>query len=235
MYRNKKVIWNVPKDPYKCLWLTNSSGIVREDWTNKCETPIVFLDIDGVMNNSDWAEALHRSRTEPESEDNPKYPIWYHEWCDVTSVDALKKFCNAFGFMIVITSSWRKNNIFDTLKELSKIYGFRTLFPYIIGQTNRLNIKKTCGKSWIRGDEIKVWCDGFEPSWYGILDDDNDVLPEQKNHFYQVDPEHGLHENELLAFKCKFNKIHKRAWKEKFDFSFGKKVLTYNYNTKSYE
>lgn len=233
-YRNKKTHYIYPKDPYKCLWVTTSSGIVREDWKKKCETPIIFLDIDGVMNSGDWAEKIAHRNDAQDINDDP-IPIWYHPWCDVHSVRALKEFCDAHGFMIVISSSWRKSNIFDTIKELEKVYGFKSLFPYIIGQTNRLCIGKTGGKSWTRGDEIKMWCDEFEPAWYGILDDDKDMLPEQMKHFYQVDAEHGLHEQELLEFKNKFNNMHKKAWKEKFNFSFGERILTYNYTAKKYE
>ena len=232
-YRNHKSTFVVPKDPFKCLWLTTSSGIAREDFKKKCDTPIIFLDIDGVMNNGSWAEKIS-GRSNVHDLGDP-IPIWYHPWCDVNSVSDLKRFCDMYGFMIVISSSWRYNNIFDTINGMRKMYGFKSLFPYIVGQTCRLNIGKTGGKSWIRGDEIKCWVDEFEPSWYGILDDDQDFLPEQKKHFYRVDAEYGLHENELLEFKIKFNKIHKKAWKEKFDFSFGPRVLTYNYNTKEYE
>lgn len=231
-YRNRKSTFVYPKNPYKRAWVTSYAGIVCEEWKEKCETPIIFLDIDGVMNSGDWANTLYESKNNPEAE---HYPIWYHEWCDVTSVQALKDFCDKTGFMIVITSSWRGSNIFETFDNLTKVYGFRKLFPYIIGQTFRLNIGRTGGKSWIRGDEIKVWCDEYKPSWYGILDDDGDMLPEQEKHFLKINAEHGLHEEELLKFQCKMSRIHKRAWKEKFDFSFGNKIMMYNYNTKKYE
>ena len=202
----------MPKDPLKCRWVTTSFGIAREDFNKKCDTPIIFLDIDGVMNNSIWTDKIS-GKTNVHDLENP-IPISYHPWCDVNSVSDLKRFCDVYGFMIVISSSWRHHNIFDTFNEMKKVYGFKALFPYIVGQTCRLNIGKTSGKSWIRGDEIKCWVDEFWPSWYGILDDDQDVLPEQEKHFYRVDSLYGLHEKELSEFKIKFDKIHKKAWKE---------------------
>lgn len=70
-----------------------------------------------------------------------------------------------------------------------------------------------------------------------IVDDDIDMLIEQFPRFIQTDPEHGLTDDDLIKLKCHFEKIHykKKAWKEKFDFSFGDRILMYNYNTKSYE
>ena len=70
-----------------------------------------------------------------------------------------------------------------------------------------------------------------------IVDDDTDMLIEQFPRLIQTDPEHGLTDNDLIKLKCHFLKIQhkKKAWKEKFDFSFGNRILMYNYNTKKYE
>lgn len=73
-----------------------------------------------------------------------------------------------------------------------------------------------------------------------IVDDDTDMLIEQFPRLIQTDPEHGLTYDNLIKLKCHFFfflKIQhkKEAWKEKFDFSFGDRILMYNYTTKSYE
>ena len=53
-YRNNNPVFMYPKDPKKRMWLTNYAGIVDADWKEKCCTPIIFLDIDGVLNSGDW-------------------------------------------------------------------------------------------------------------------------------------------------------------------------------------
>lgn len=60
-YRNNNPVFMYPKDPKKRMWLTNYAGIVDADWKEKCCTPIIFLDIDGVLNSGDWAEELYKN------------------------------------------------------------------------------------------------------------------------------------------------------------------------------
>ena len=42
-------------------------------------------------------------------------------------------------------------------------------------------------------------------------------------------------DDDLNKKKNQLALIGKKAWKEKFDFSFGDRILMYNYTTKSYE
>ena len=225
-YRNNNSVFMYPKDPKKRMWLTNYAGIVDADWKEKCCTPIIFLDIDGVLNSGDWAEELYKNP-------NPNY----HNFCDPKAVDMLIEFLQSTGFMLVLSSSWRRSgNIYETFKSLDSIPYLNKISPYIIGQTCRLNLGRTNGKRWCRGDEIKVWVDEFKPSYYMIIDDDTDMLMEQFPRLIQTDPEHGLTYDDLIKLKCHFLKIqYKKAWKEKFDFSFGDRILMYNYTTKKYE
>jgi hypothetical protein len=225
-YRNNNPVFMYPKDPKKRMWLTNYAGIVDADWKEKCCTPIIFLDIDGVLNSGDWAEELYKNP-------NPNY----HNFCDPKAVDMLIEFLQSTGFMLVLSSSWRRSgNIYETFKSLDSIPYLNKISPYIIGQTCRLNLGRTNGKRWCRGDEIKVWVDEFKPSYYMIVDDDTDMLIEQFPRLIQTDPEHGLTYDDLIKLKCHFSKIqYKKGWKEKFDFSFGDRILMYNYTTKKYE
>lgn len=210
-YCNKIANYIYPRNPNKRIWLTNYAGIVDADWKEKCSTPIIFLDIDGVLNSGDWAEELYKNP-------NPKYS----EFCDPKAVDMLIEFLQLTGFLLVLSSSWRKTgNILETFKTLDNVPYLNKLSPYIIGQTCRLNIKRTNGNRWCRGDEIKVWVDEFKPSYYMIIDDDTDMLKGQIPRFIQTNPEHGLTYDDLIKLKCHFEKIqHKKAWKEKFEFSF---------------
>ena len=68
-----------------------------------------------------------------------------------------------------------------------------------------------------------------------IVDDDTDMLIEQFPRLIQTDSEHGLTDDDLVKLKNQLALIRKKAWKEKFDFSFGDRILMYNYNKKKYE
>ena len=176
------------------------------------------------MNSGDWTEELYK---------NPNYK--YSNFCDPKAVDRLIEFLQSTGFMLVLSSSWRMSDIYETFKSLDRIPYLNKISPYIIGQTCRLNLDRTNGKRWCRGDEIKVWVDEFKPSYYMIVDDDTDMLIEQFPRLIQTDPEHGLTDDDLVKLKNQLALICKKAWKEKFDFSFGDRILMYNYTTKSYE
>jgi hypothetical protein len=60
-------------------------------------SPIVFLDVDGVLNHSDWYEHLR-----------PRYgttaPV---DWLDPACVARLDRLCRATGAAVVVSSSWR--------------------------------------------------------------------------------------------------------------------------------
>ena len=108
-YRNNNPVFIYPKNPKKRIWLTNYAGIVDADWKEKCCTPIIFLDIDGVLNSGDWAEELYKNP-------NPNY----HNWCDPKAVDRLIEFLQSTGFMLVLSSSWRRSgNIYETYKSIN--------------------------------------------------------------------------------------------------------------------
>lgn len=136
-YRNNNnPVFIYPKNPKKRMWLTNYAGIVDANWKEKCCTPIIFLDIDGVLNSGDWAEELYKNP-------NPNY----HNFCDPKAVDMLIEFLQSTGFMLVLSSSWRRSgNIYETFKSLDSIPYLNKISPYIIGQTCRLNLGRTNGK-----------------------------------------------------------------------------------------
>lgn len=226
VYRNKTGNYIYPKNPNKRNWLLNYAGIVDADWKEKNLTPIIFLDIDGVLNSEDWVEELRKNP-------NPDYS----DLCDPKAVDRLVEFLQLTGFLIVLSSSWRRTgNILKTYKSLDNVPYLNKLSPYIIGQTCRLNVGRTGGKSWCRGDEIKVWVDEFKPTYYMIIDNNADMLPEQSPRFVHVCSRHGLTDDDLKILRSKLERIqYKKAWKEKFDFSFGNRILIYNYNTNSFE
>lgn len=150
---------------------------------------IVVLDIDGVIAIPD--EEAEEWRLNKECQDNLEYIIKH--------TDA----------KIVISSSWRKHTLEETI-TLMREKGFR-FHDRIIGITIRAYhyIDKTqkIHLSIPRGVEIKQWIDTHIHSdngvnfsrkkigqdyIYVILDDDSDMLLEQKDYFIQTKSFQGL-------------------------------------------
>ncbi len=91
---------------------------------------------------------------------------------------------------VVLSSSWRH------CKESIKVVERRVVPIFdITPDTN------TC-----RGDEIKAWLDTHpEVTQYAILDDDNDMLPEQLPNFFQTSWEVGITEEIMNNIIKHFN------------------------------
>jgi len=157
---------------------------------------IIFLDIDGVIATLDYT----------------KNGIWdLNPKCQKLLGEILEK----TGAKIVLSSSWRKNNLEET-KDYMKSKGF-WFVDEIVGITIRayhyLDKNKKIHLSIPRGVEIKQWIDTHVHSengknWkkkkigkdynYVILDDDSDMLLEQVNYFIKVDGIKGLSEEDTL-------------------------------------
>ena len=134
---------------------------------------ILFLDIDGVLNSEDWYENSYK-RGELNDDLDP----------------VLVKRLNKLDCEVVISSSWGCNDG-QTWKALRR-KGFNLK---VIGYTEHYEI----GSDWIvRGNSIKKWLEeniGYDYNKkcrYAILDDDGDMLLEQKDHFVQTDFRHGV-------------------------------------------
>lgn len=149
----------------------------------------IFLDFDGVITNKE-----------------SKYKL------DKQSCNLLGKIIEETDAKIIITSSWRKSTLEDTIKYLNTTSFFVPFeFPYldrIIGQTIRAyHYIHGIHLGIPRGLEIKQWIDtnihsdngknyilkkiGIDYQ-YVILDDDNDMLLEQRNNFIKTDSYRGL-------------------------------------------
>lgn len=148
----------------------------------------IFLDIDGVIATPDtiengmWALSMKRQIL-------------------------LGKILEKTNAKIVLSSSWRKHTVKDTI-----LYMIDQGFKYhdeIVGITIRAYhyIEKGIHLSIPRGVEIKQWLDAHVHSnngkdfnrkklnvdfTYCIIDDDNDMLLEQKDYFIKTNSEIGL-------------------------------------------
>lgn len=145
---------------------------IKPYWNN---LKIIFLDFDGVVSVPETGWVLSDRHLE-----------------------RVKKICDETGAKIVISSSWRRKSVVETMK---KIYGqdanvvtCNSLLNinYVIGVTERLGPAS-------RGKEIKKWLDehpGMER--YVILDDDDfDMLPEQKPFLIQTDWAGGIEDEDV--------------------------------------
>lgn len=145
---------------------------------------IVFLDFDGVITTlkSNWTI------------DNEK-------------VELVKQICDATGAKIVISSSWRRYTLEQTIEAITTqetVYGHNP-FPYpeyIVGITSKMfGLKyadeKTC-YSLCRGVEIDRWLWEHEDVInYVILDDDSDMLLSQKKHFIKTHALRGISKRDV--------------------------------------
>lgn len=133
---------------------------------------ILFLDIDGVLAGFDWLKDWKNNA----------------DFLDPKLVQKL----NTIDCDIVISSSWGYNG--GKTAELLKQKGLK--LP-IIGYTEHFEI----GCDWIvRGNSIKKWlCDNMESTnfQYVIVDDDSDMLLEQKEHFVQTNVETGITDDNI--------------------------------------
>ena len=128
---------------------------------------ILFLDIDGVLNSEKYYQ---KGKT------NLSYPL-----CDIDpeAVKLVNKIVEKTGCKIVLSSSWRING----LEECNNIFE-KVGLPKIYDITP-IHLVRGC-----RGEEIQEWLDTHKIESYVIVDDDNDMLPNQI--FVQTNDYEGL-------------------------------------------
>ena len=149
---------------------------------------VIFLDIDGVLNTNWWYTQMDRN--------TPKDKYGYA--FDPKAVANLKRIVEETGADIVISSSWKCLG----LTQMEEMWNDRNLPGKIIGITpnsvsDELLLHADIDSMelfHIRGEEIKEWLTkhGKRVSNYAIIDDMDNMLPEQQSHFVQTNPEVGI-------------------------------------------
>jgi hypothetical protein len=125
---------------------------------------ILFLDIDGVCNNQETFNKYKEA----------EFPI------DPYMAFLVGKIQLDTGCDVVLSSSWRHHE--DSVEFINK-----RIVP-ILDTTPELD-------SGIRGEEIQEWLDeNPDVEKYAILDDDDDMLDEQLDNYFETDWETGLTE-----------------------------------------
>lgn len=125
---------------------------------------ILFLDVDGVLNNAASAA----------------------EGIDLIAEKVLlvARICEETGASIVISSTWRKLYSLDVLSEMLRRVGLRS--TPVIDVTPEFH-------NGHRGEEIQHWLDEHpDVTDFVIIDDDSDMLDKQKPFFVQTRWEMGL-------------------------------------------
>lgn len=161
---------------------------------------VIFLDIDGVLNTESYINhfwefcRLHKlERKESKRDFNAIMRDKYGNLFDPIAVQNLKYIIDNTDADIVISSSWRKSG----LEFMQDLWIDRQLCGLVIDITtwNTPNAKPRdlpFAERFERGIEIKDWVEKNKPLSYVILDDDNDMLPEQSDFFIQTNEVYGL-------------------------------------------
>jgi hypothetical protein len=153
---------------------------------------LIFLDIDGVLNHQLFykgqtlTEKKKELRKQAKSKEIERWDYGLAQ-IDEESVSRLNDIIDATGAEVVLSSSWRINNVRGYMQQLLDAKGF---CGKIIGYT------PTLGQQ--RGFEIEAWLHeyGDHVDKYVILDDDSDMTDEQiRYHYIHCDGYCGLTPN----------------------------------------
>lgn len=145
---------------------------------------IIFLDFDGVI-------STQRKR--------------YH--LDEEKMLLVKEICDKTGAKIVITSSWRRHTLEDTIKSITLEEEKKGFTPFlmpelVVGITERIFAFSITNREKHyrvpRGLEIYIYLKNNEDiESYVILDDDSDMLLWQQPYFIKTDTYKGLSEKDV--------------------------------------
>ena len=141
-------------------------------------SPIIFLDVDGVLNSHQWFEKQEKSGVLETIEGH----------IDPDAVRRLNTIVERTGARVVVSSTWRNGTLYDVLIKMLRQHGFT---GEIIGKTGR----RDCNDC-LRGNQILRWMKDNVPDYhkfdrYVILDDDGDMLYWQRNNFIQTSSDKG--------------------------------------------
>lgn len=168
---------------------------------------IIFLDFDGVINSESWYER-RLNLYEDSNIFTEKYPLYEF---DPDSINILNKIIKKIKGKLVITSTWRLGR---DIKNLQKLCDLVNIQGEVIDKTIDLN--NGYGDISIpRGLEIDHWLKNvgnfknsehsdfiydrnkdLKVNNYVIIDDDTDMLYEQKNNFIKINRKISLTESD---------------------------------------
>ena len=150
---------------------------------------IIFLDIDGVLNN---AEFQYGTLVDLHVRGNIFYVL------DPICVRNLNKLTSSIDVKIVISSSWRILTPYGKIAEIFERQGVLNAKELIIDQTPRT-------KNGIRGEDIQKWLDKNETDAKIVIIDDESDMVHLKDRLVQTTWEKGFQEKHIAQVLEKFN------------------------------
>lgn len=158
---------------------------------------VLFLDFDGVINSHQSATFWHNKRDQSKWE-NEMYSSWKgslfeylaHEFCPIALSNVEELVRRIPDLKIVVSSTWRLGSSVEDLKKI--LSGAKLVADAVIDKTPAF-------RDGPRGNEIQHWLDAHpEVEEYVIVDDDNDMLESQKEHFVNTSELHGFQFGDML-------------------------------------
>lgn len=192
---------------------------------------IIFLDIDGVMNSDQYNRWKYKNHMHHQGFGS----------IDPRECHRMARFCKEYNIKLVISSSWRNGTSWEkTYNEFItegfeglpyRHHGMKVLAPYIVGvtpycQSRHRGTEIQCFIDIVNGkyqNHKKVMKEDFEILSWCIVDDDDDMLESQKEHFVQTNPLIGI-------TKKDYKKILKILYHDEYkkcieDFNYFKKYI----------
>ena len=150
--------------------------------------PIVFLDIDGVLNTSknyeEWEEAMRESGKAVTFASSPDDSL-VHLLFDPALVNRLNTLTEDTGAEIVVSSSWR--NLYSDFDDLVSVLRSVGVLAPIIDRT----LSRGFGRG-ERGDQVAEWIRENEFEGPFVCLDDGDDFEAVWDNFVHVNPSKGL-------------------------------------------
>ena len=137
---------------------------------------VLFLDVDGVLNNGAWAAKMFMEG------------VYTYRDDILPSLKQLRRIIDATGALIVVSSAWRQiPRCYQHLLEWLAKYGMHAYdkTPYVGGE---------------RGNDITAWFSRHPGEWQYVVLDDDDDMGVHMDHLVLTDFDEGLTEKD--ADRC---------------------------------
>lgn len=164
---------------------------------------IIFLDLDGVLNSSTFFSGsmrkIKKELIKKVKSDEIKKLDYYKSQISSELIEKFNKLCADTNADVVVSASFRQGKDIETLQEIFDYAGgtFR-----VISKTERLGYERGIEISkWIKDNvnEETYGCKFYDFVNYAIIDDNSDMLLNQRHHFFQTDNFVGL--TDTLCYK----------------------------------